>query len=311
MNDQINWEDLQYFGVVAATLSIRQAADIAKVSPATLSRRVVNLEERLGQALFVRKAHGLVLTDCGRQLFGISRAVTTKMEEVEQFCRVGARTQIVRIAGPPSYVQTRMIPALNELYNRIPNIQIIFENTPSIDQRGANAPDLQISTSRLTCNVAADHRLRASRSSIYCNSFLRSSDPKSAPLLLWGQSWPDHAFLNGLLLRRFPESTRLVVFDELANYLDALLDGVGFGVLDTEIASKYPQLEILDPAATAVDQDIWITVLGTARSPRLAKQIANIVASFGADSASMRNVQNINKIELKSQSDQISETAVR
>ncbi len=45
---------LLLFRTVAETRSFRKAADIARVSPATVSRRIAELERRMDVQLFVR-----------------------------------------------------------------------------------------------------------------------------------------------------------------------------------------------------------------------------------------------------------------
>ena len=68
--DRPDWNDLRLFLAVAREGGLSPAARAAGSSPATLARRMLALERRLGRELFVRHERGYALTDGGRALLG-------------------------------------------------------------------------------------------------------------------------------------------------------------------------------------------------------------------------------------------------
>lgn len=64
----LNLRILQYYLVVAREESLTQAADILHVSQPTLSRQLHQLEDDLGQQLFIRGSHSIILTEAGIRL---------------------------------------------------------------------------------------------------------------------------------------------------------------------------------------------------------------------------------------------------
>ena len=64
----ISWEDAQTFLAVAEKRSFSAAARALEVRQPTISRRIANLEERLGTQLFRRGKQGAALTDNGARL---------------------------------------------------------------------------------------------------------------------------------------------------------------------------------------------------------------------------------------------------
>lgn len=64
----LNWDDLRLFAAVARCEALRDAAAETGLSPATLSRRLRALEDRIGEALFRHGADGYALTPAGRTL---------------------------------------------------------------------------------------------------------------------------------------------------------------------------------------------------------------------------------------------------
>jgi DNA-binding transcriptional LysR family regulator len=73
----MEWDDLKHFLAVARSGSLTEAARALKTSPATVGRRIAELEARLGARLFERGSGGYVLTECGE-------AIRIKAQDVEE-----------------------------------------------------------------------------------------------------------------------------------------------------------------------------------------------------------------------------------
>lgn len=97
MDTSLNWDDLKYFDLVATTLSIREAAEQSTMSAATLSRRIANLEEKLGEALFIRRANRLTLTPLGKDILAQVHQVRTQVQSIEERCAVRPGRRKIRI----------------------------------------------------------------------------------------------------------------------------------------------------------------------------------------------------------------------
>ena len=54
----MDWDDYKYFSALAATRSVRAAAEQLGVNPSTVSRRLEHFEQRLGVQLFTRSQRG-------------------------------------------------------------------------------------------------------------------------------------------------------------------------------------------------------------------------------------------------------------
>ena len=78
----LNW--LRVFEAAARCESFARAAAQLNMSPAAVSQQVRALEDRLGQALFVRHAHSVTLTDAGRAyLPSVQQALVTLSSATE------------------------------------------------------------------------------------------------------------------------------------------------------------------------------------------------------------------------------------
>ena len=59
---------LRAFSIAGRELSFKAAADALFLTPSAISHRIRDLEEHLGQPVFVRKTRAVELTDAGRAL---------------------------------------------------------------------------------------------------------------------------------------------------------------------------------------------------------------------------------------------------
>lgn len=78
---------LRYFSAVARTGSLREAADLLRLSPAALSKAVKALEAELGVRLVVPSGRGLAITDAGRRLASRAERLLEEMEGLSEELR--------------------------------------------------------------------------------------------------------------------------------------------------------------------------------------------------------------------------------
>ena len=64
--DEMEWQQLEYFRIVAKTEHFRKAAELLNISQPALSRSITKLEEELGICLFDRIGRSVKLNQFGR-----------------------------------------------------------------------------------------------------------------------------------------------------------------------------------------------------------------------------------------------------
>jgi DNA-binding transcriptional LysR family regulator len=137
----ISWEDAQTFLAVAERRSFSAAARALEVRQPTISRRIANLEERLGTQLFRRGKQGAALTDDGARLLPAAEQMARWAGE---FGRLAAGAQeevagVVRVAAPPGLAVEFMAPFAVLARERLPEIRIeVLASIEHVDlSRGA------------------------------------------------------------------------------------------------------------------------------------------------------------------------------
>jgi LysR family glycine cleavage system transcriptional activator len=117
---------LKAFEAAARHGSFKAAADELSVTPAAISRMVKLLEERLGLALFERKANRLVMTPAGREyqagLTPLFDAIVNLTAQVTK----QAGTRVLTVGVGPTFATRWLIPRLNEFRKLEPDIDLRF-----------------------------------------------------------------------------------------------------------------------------------------------------------------------------------------
>jgi len=80
-------QDLEVFVQVVKRGSFAKAADELQLNPSAVSRRISNLEERLGVQLLNRTTRSLSLTEVGERYFNRCLSILADIEEAEQEAR--------------------------------------------------------------------------------------------------------------------------------------------------------------------------------------------------------------------------------
>lgn len=117
---------LEAFAAVARLGSVSQAARELHVSQSALSQRLLNLEDLLQSALFIREPKGLRLTPAGEKLVRYCR----QKEMLDQGLLTefaGTKGKLfgtIRVGGFSSLVRSRAIPALATLLRANPEVRL-------------------------------------------------------------------------------------------------------------------------------------------------------------------------------------------
>ncbi|MGN6825933.1 LysR family transcriptional regulator [Paucibacter sp. M5-1] len=123
---QDRFEDLRTFVAVVQGRSFASAARQLGVVKSAVSRRVNELEERLGVHLLNRSTRNLSLTDTGRVFFEKSTALLAALEEVEGLASHGAVEPVgdLRILAPSSFGRLHLVPMVCRFLEQHPRLSV-------------------------------------------------------------------------------------------------------------------------------------------------------------------------------------------
>ncbi|RWR50469.1 LysR family transcriptional regulator [Sinirhodobacter ferrireducens] len=77
----MNFRQIKYFVATAETGQVSRAASALSISQSAVTTAIRELETEIGTALFTRTAHGMEMTQSGRELLALSYEILTKIDE--------------------------------------------------------------------------------------------------------------------------------------------------------------------------------------------------------------------------------------
>lgn len=123
--------DLDIFARVARTGNMSAAGREMGLSPAVISKRISQLEERLGARLFQRTTRHLTLTETGAGYFKRVVDILNLCEEAEDFIsrRNTKHRGQLKITSPAAFTRLHVAPYLAQFLSRYPDIELDFNLT--------------------------------------------------------------------------------------------------------------------------------------------------------------------------------------
>ncbi len=107
---------LRAFSIAGRELSFKAAADVLFLTPSAISHRIRDLEEHLGQPVFVRKTRAVELTDAGRALLDEIDPLLASLDAALDRAGKRARRRLLRIAVPPFIATDLLLPNIESFY---------------------------------------------------------------------------------------------------------------------------------------------------------------------------------------------------
>ena len=125
---RLMWDNVKCFLITARAGSLTLAANQLKLSPATLSRRLSNLELELGRMLFSRTPTGYVLTQEGEMFLKACGSIETAFAGLDAAFKEDGKEPSghVRIAVSENIANFVLLPALDVFVKKYPLIELEF-----------------------------------------------------------------------------------------------------------------------------------------------------------------------------------------
>jgi LysR family glycine cleavage system transcriptional activator len=258
------------FEAAARTGSFARAADELSVTPAAVSRLVHLLEERIGAALFERKANRLVPTPAGLAYQSGLTPLFDALANLTAQVSAMAGTRVLTVGVGPTFAIRWLIPRLAHFQKVAPDTEVRFATG------GVAAPF----SDDWTCGITLGdgewpglvcERLFAADLTPVCapqmgRRLKQLDDRRSATLLRVGharEDWPRWIRAAGLtkLSARGPE------FEYYGQVLQAALDGVGVAMgISPYIDDDLRAGRLVAPFAISVSKGMhWYLVYREAR----------------------------------------------
>lgn len=254
----ISADDLILFATIAEQASLVRAAERLGMPKATVSRRLGNLEELLGQKLLIRTTRRQTLTEFGQEFLDHCRRVAEEVSTVQDFVRsqdVQPRGRL-RVSMPGDYARLHFSRAIATFIESHPEIQLDIDlSTRRVDLIGERY-DLAIRMGKLADDATLvarkidEQTLGLYASPIYLALHPAPTHPDDLAhhasvrmLSTAGNAIPWKLTRGKVLWEDVPPGRLTLNSPDMIQQL--LLDGAGIGVLPCRFAAEDVKLKRL------------------------------------------------------------------
>lgn len=276
---------LRAFETAARHMSISQAANELRVTPAAISHQIRILEDHVGLPLFIRNGRGLALTDAGSAGLRDLR---------EGFARLGAamdaidslgETGVLSISVAPSFAAKWLLPRLDSFQSAHPEIDVHVSASMELANFVKDSVDLAIRYGAGRYSDVSVERLLTESVIPVCNpDFLKRHGPFTTPgdlveaTLLHDDS-PDNdpscpnweMWLTAAGARHI-DAARGPRFNQSSLVIEAAMLGRGVALAKTALAARdLRHGRLVQPFASAVKLDFAYFVVAPRSKLNLPK----------------------------------------
>lgn len=273
----LTWHDLELFLAIAQHGSLSAASQKLKVNQSTLSRRLSDLERRLGAALFVRTREGTTMTALGRAWLEPALNAERGFIEAAQ-AAVSAQELIsgeVTITAPEAISNHMIVPALGTLRKAHPQLKVTLLSSGQLVDLNRLEADLAVRFVKPTQGELVCRRLNTTRFIACAHErlwpALQGEDPKRWPWLGFIKERTHPAEAKWMERHQIEPIFRASSWPTL---LQAATCGLGAFWMSEQLLWSSPSLEgfVALPVGPALDYEItlWLVTHERLRqSPRI------------------------------------------
>ena len=281
-----SWDDLRIVLAIAEQGTLSGAAVRLRISHPTLSRRLRQIEQRLGTRLVERTPSSLRLTAAGEEMRQLALRLREDIAALER--RIGARdagpSGPIRLTAPDA-VSEYLLPAiLAELCREQAGLSVdlvVSNQVLSLAQRSA---DIALRITERPAETLHGRRVGTVAMAIYA--------PRTLPLpeasgTFSGVPWVgfDAALAcsgpGTWVARNIPEDDIRFRANTLPGAAQAVRSGIGCGVLPCFVGGSIPDLVRIGAPLPALSLPLWLLVhREIARLPRIRRACDALVAKL-------------------------------
>lgn len=264
----MRWDDLKYVLAVHRAGTLVGAGKLLHVNTSTVGRRIVALEKALGTRLFSRMAGEYRPTEYARRVVACAEEMELQAAALEREIQ-GSDSRVegpVRITALDNFLDCLVVPALPELLQYHPGLEVTLESDLRVFELSRGEADIAVRTVKPSHPEMVARSLGAIATAVY--QAAGKKWPDRLPLI----ALPDalnHARYNQWLLEHVPGGYIVARANTEARITDMVRRGIGLGLIDCFVGETDPELERL-PGFRMMEDTLWaVTHVEMRRSARV------------------------------------------
>ncbi|WP_156916945.1 LysR family transcriptional regulator [Leisingera aquimarina] len=262
-----NWDLFRFFLAAARAGSIARAAGQLAESPATVGRKLRELETALSATLFDRSISGVELTSCGSRILASAEQMEHQARLISEAVsgNDGQLAGTVTVAAPSGLGQTLLAPQLRELHNLHPELRVkLLLSTGKVNLLNREA-DIAVRIGTPSQERLVGHKLGAVGFGIYASSLYLDEIGEfetAADLAGHNVIAASGDMAQTVQCQEFAGISErcnvALTTDSIFAQMEAVKSGLGIAPFPKYLGRSHPDLVELLPGQLQATADLWL-----------------------------------------------------
>ncbi|MEX5729416.1 DNA-binding transcriptional LysR family regulator [Rhodovulum iodosum] len=298
----LDWDKLRIFHAVADAGSLTHAGDTLHLSQSAVSRQIRALEESLNTTLFHRHARGLILTEQGELLFDATTAMNKRLDAAVARIRDSVEEVFgeLRVTTTTGFGSLWLAKRLPKLYAKYPELKIdlmLEERVLDLPMREA---DVAIRMKEPSQADLIRRRLMSVKMRLYAlpdyldaHGVPENMDDLGAHRLICQNIASTQVNAGARLVQELMthDIPSTLTVNNYFGVLQAVLNGLGIGVLPDYVTEDFPTLVRVLPDLESTEVPVYLAYPEELRHSRRIGAFRDFVMEEIAVSAQRRKDQ--------------------
>jgi len=269
----LNWDDLRVVLAVAENGTISGAAAVLRISHPTLSRRLRQIEERLGVRLFERTPSSCRPTEAAEEMRALASRLRDDIGVLE--ARIAGRDRSargpVRLTAPDAISEYLLPPMLAKICKEAPEVTIELNVSNQVLSLAQRSADIALRVTDTPEPALRGRRVGTVAMAVYADKSLTwpKGDAADRPWIGY-----DAALActrpAAWVAAHVPDRCIRLRANTLLGAAQAVRSGIGFGILPCFVEASIPGIIRVEPPIPSLESGLWLLVHpDIARVPRI------------------------------------------
>jgi DNA-binding transcriptional LysR family regulator len=265
----LNWDDLRVVLAVAESGTISRAAAVLRISHPTLSRRLRQIEQRIGARLFERTPSACRPTEAGEEMRALASRLRDDIGALEG--RIAGRDRSargpVRLTAPDAVSEYLLPPMLAKICKAAPEVTIELKVSNQVLSLAQRSADIALRVTDTPDPALRGRRVGTVAMAVYAQASLaRAAD---RPWIGYDAALACSK-LGTWVVAHVPDRCIRFRANTLLGAAQAVRSGIGFGILPCFVEGSIPGIVRVEPPIPSLEAGLWLLVhADIARVPRV------------------------------------------
>lgn len=254
----MNWDDLRYFIEVVRSGNVTEAGLRLGVNQSTVSRRIAQLENQLGKALFDRTSKGWLITPVGEKIVMLAEEMANQANAIHRKIESDSEdvSGVIKLTVSDVCAKRFVFPVIRDFKRDYPDVDFVLIAAEEVLNLAGREADIAIhAIMEPPPNVVGKRICRLAYSVYGHPELVKNLSTEMPPCITW---IGDGATLPNWITKNFPKLKRPYRTNSSVAMFEMCREGLGLALLPCSLADEADELVHVPVEHIESGYDVWV-----------------------------------------------------